>query len=602
MDDDLFAEHFKLDVTIQGDISRQTTFTSDPRLGIRQRKTKTIWRKGRELYDDKVYVESTTAGDVRVVKKVLQKKETLRNILSELRVMGRLSKENGLFVQLIGWFQSNNYICFAMEYCPLGDITQCFEDPLSEVDARNIGCQVLEGLTKLHEIRIMHRDIKPKNILVQQRHPIWVKISDFGISKRVIDGETEARTQHGTLGYMAPEVLFGPLDDEAESSAYTSAVDIWSLGCLLHYLLTKEPPFKKLDELNRYKAGKAFPEEELSAHDIETSGRRLIKDLVVLEPEKRPAAADIDIMACWKIVNPARAISMPGTPCTGQTNGTKVNQPPMRVEKPHQEDSMDYYSLELWHAINNPSTSIARVTAILEQGASANKFLKGLTALHLAVQHGSPAQVELLLEYGADANVKSRPYADTPLHLSTEQRDIRIMELLIDWNADVNAQNADGDTTLHLAIVKGCNLAIIDLLLNKGALVDIIGRRGMTGLQYAIYLDQEDKVRLLLKNCDLNHGDEEGRTALHYAVRSSRTSLDSIQLLVEAGADVLKEGHNSRTPLHEAVQGKRREVISFLVERATDYANRYPELEKDVKRALAPNVPLTHKLSWGFGR
>lgn len=339
MDDDLFAEHFKLDVTIQGDLSREITFISDPRLGIRQRKIKAIWRKERELYDDKVYVERTRAGDVRVVKKVLQNPKTLRNALSELRAMGRLSKENGLFVQLIGWFPSNGYIYFAMEYCPLGDITQCFQDPLSEVDARNIGSQVLEGLTKLHEIRIIHRDIKPQNILVQQRDPIWVKISDFGISKRVIDGETEARTQSGTQGYMAPEV-FGPLDDEVESSAYTSAVDIWSLGCFLHYLLTKEPPFKDYAALNRYKAGKAFPEEKLIAHDVGSPGRKLIKDLVVFEPERRPAAADIDILTRWEIVNPPRAISMPGNPSAGQINDPKIGQLPTQVEEQHQEDFM----------------------------------------------------------------------------------------------------------------------------------------------------------------------------------------------------------------------------------------------------------------------
>ncbi|GAB1206415.1 hypothetical protein APSETT445_005102 [Aspergillus pseudonomiae] len=93
---------------------------------------------------------------------------------------------------------------------------------------------------------------------------------------------------------------------------------------------------------------------------------------------------------------------------------------------------------------------------------------------------------------------------------------------------------------------------------------------------------------------------ERGRTALHYAVQSSRASLDFIQMVVEAGTDLLKEDHSSKTPLHNAAQGRGREVISFLVERATDYANRYQELEKDVKKGTVAESPANIEIELDF--
>lgn len=310
MEDDLFVGHFKLDVTIQGDRSRQVSFASNPQQGIRNKRVVTIWTRERFLADN-VYAERTSAGDVRVVKQVLHRPANLGNVLSELRAMGSLSRENAHFVQLLGWFPSAEHVCFVMEYCPLGDISHCFQEPLSEALTRTVGRQVAEGLAKLHDVRIIHRDIKPQNILVLHRDPVWVKISDFGISKRVLDGQTELRTRAGTEGYVAPEV-FGLLEDDSESSSYTSAVDIWSLGCLLHYLLTRELPFATLAVLRDYcwDGGTAFPEEELVAHRVGISGRALIRSLLALEPGNRPdASASIDMLARWRTEDSARGKS-----------------------------------------------------------------------------------------------------------------------------------------------------------------------------------------------------------------------------------------------------------------------------------------------------
>jgi serine/threonine protein kinase len=130
--------------------------------------------------------------------------------------------------------------------------------------------------------------------------PIWVKLADFGISKLMQEDETELRTRIGTEGYMAPEV-FGLLDDSRESSSYTSAVDVWSLGCLLYYALTKRLAFSTFLSLQAYAKGDAaFPEKPLYEKCISLSGRAFIQRLLSRSPEARPKASK-RLLASWII-------------------------------------------------------------------------------------------------------------------------------------------------------------------------------------------------------------------------------------------------------------------------------------------------------------
>lgn len=156
-----------------------------------------------------------------------------------------------------------------------------------------------------------------------RKDPIWVKTSDFGISKRVLDGETELRTRAGTEGYVAPEI-FGLLDDQREDSSYTSAVDIWSLGCLLYYILTKSPPFPTYGSLRDYCwAPSKFPEEPLIARNVGASGRQFIKDFLALEPADRPKAS-VGLVSRWVIEN--TTISQPSS------TGGMARQPSMSIQ------------------------------------------------------------------------------------------------------------------------------------------------------------------------------------------------------------------------------------------------------------------------------
>ena len=98
-----------------------------------------------------------------------------------------------------------------MEFVPCGDLTPFVvkEDLLPEEDCQSVAYQTIRALDYLHKNNITHRDIKPDNILVCSMQPMFVKLSDFGLSKVVTNDDTFMRTFCGTLLYCAPEIYPG---------------------------------------------------------------------------------------------------------------------------------------------------------------------------------------------------------------------------------------------------------------------------------------------------------------------------------------------------------------------------------------------------------
>lgn len=153
-----------------------------------------------------------------------------------------------------------------------------------------------------------------QNVLFAQKYPIQVKLADFGISK--IMDNTELRTQIGTFGYMAPEIFPGLLECTGESSRYTysSAVDMWSLVCLLYSVLTGHSPFPGSPylSLGDYANGRSgFPENPLLERGVSLAGRSFIFKLMCPLPERRPKAT-VSLLDDWVI--PLKAAELPKRP------------------------------------------------------------------------------------------------------------------------------------------------------------------------------------------------------------------------------------------------------------------------------------------------
>lgn len=117
----------------------------------------------------------------------------------------------------------------------------------------------------------------------------WVKIADFGISKRRRDATMLQTLQRGTLGFAAPEAIGIGVGGNIEN-CYSDAIDLWSLGAVVFYALTKFRAFPDFKELAQYCTGAEFPEERLQ--HVSVKGREFITALMSLQPEARPSAVN----------------------------------------------------------------------------------------------------------------------------------------------------------------------------------------------------------------------------------------------------------------------------------------------------------------------
>ena len=163
----------------------------------------------------------------------------------ELRIHRSIGCSHDHIVSALGVIREKNRVCLVMSYDAYVDVRTYMArrgvSTLSVRRAQYIASRVLSALAHLHDRSICHRDVKPSNVLVNGRGD--VKLCDFGVS---IDLREEiAVTRCGTALYMAPEVKVCPLkhqlpeqqQDEMEDFAYSTSVDVWSLGAMTFELL-----------------------------------------------------------------------------------------------------------------------------------------------------------------------------------------------------------------------------------------------------------------------------------------------------------------------------------------------------------------------------
>uniref|UniRef100_A0A3Q2ZNH1 Serine/threonine-protein kinase N2 n=1 Tax=Kryptolebias marmoratus TaxID=37003 RepID=A0A3Q2ZNH1_KRYMA len=167
-------------------------------------------------------------------------RDEVDSLMSEKRIFEMINASRHPFlVNLHGCFQTSDHVCFVMEYLPGGDLMiHIHSDVFSEAQTRFYSACVLLGLEFLHLNKIIYRDLKLDNLLMDADG--FVKITDFGLCKEGMGHGDRTSTFCGTPEFLAPEVL---TDDN-----YTRAVDWWGLGVLIYEMLVGESPFPGEDE------------------------------------------------------------------------------------------------------------------------------------------------------------------------------------------------------------------------------------------------------------------------------------------------------------------------------------------------------------------
>lgn len=179
-----------------------------------------------------------------ITKKSLAKSQSLLGKeIKILRELSALHHEN--VVTLLACTEKDHNVYLVMEYCNGGDLADylAVKGTLSEDTIRLFLCQLASAMKALYAVGVVHRDLKPQNILLSHgcgKHlpvpaKITLKIADFGFARFLQDGNMAA-TLCGSPMYMAPEVIM--------SLQYDAKADLWSLGTIVFQCLTGKAPFQ----------------------------------------------------------------------------------------------------------------------------------------------------------------------------------------------------------------------------------------------------------------------------------------------------------------------------------------------------------------------
>lgn len=225
-----------------------------------------------------------------VAVKIIQPEEddAIEDLMVEIEILKKCSHPN--IVKFYGAYKKGEEIFIAMELCDGGAVNDIFsvvEEGLTEDQIGFIARESLKGLSYLHELSIIHRDIKGGNVLLTKGGE--VKLVDFGVSFQAAGGR-KAKTFIGTPYWMAPEVIAA----KTGLNTYDYKADIWSIGIMCIELAETNPPLSDIHPMRAlFQIPIKEPPKLQNPSQWSKEFNEFIAKCLIKDPRNRPSAKDI---------------------------------------------------------------------------------------------------------------------------------------------------------------------------------------------------------------------------------------------------------------------------------------------------------------------
>lgn len=231
----------------------------------------------------------------------------------EVTAMGRLSNHPNIVSAFATGVTSAGLPYLVMPYVPGGSLHDRIgaHGPLSGAEVAHLGARLASGLAAAHAAGVLHRDVKPGNVLLTEYGE--PQLSDFGIARLVDAASTTTGSVRATIGYAAPEVLGG--------EKATPTADVYGLGASLHTALSGRPPFGGEEgEPLAARVGRVMtrPPPDLRALGVAPALAEVIEEAMAKDPTSRPQTAEevrrrLDALDPSTLATPAAVSSPEGT-------------------------------------------------------------------------------------------------------------------------------------------------------------------------------------------------------------------------------------------------------------------------------------------------
>uniref|UniRef100_A0A7S2U6B1 Protein kinase domain-containing protein n=1 Tax=Attheya septentrionalis TaxID=420275 RepID=A0A7S2U6B1_9STRA len=215
-------------------------------------------------------------------KEQLQNSEEVDEMWNEIKVHGSLKHTN--ICGFVDSFEDDENYYILMELCNNGSLqnrlNQNKRKGLDESEVKRIMMQLIQAVQFMHDKNIMHHDLKPDNIFLDQEGN--VKLGDFGLAVQLASSDETLIYQAGTHLFMAPEMI--------EWKRHSFEADIWSLGVILYCLLTGKCPFRGVFQMLFQRIVKGeykFPD------TMSFDAKDLISSMLQADPADRPSLEEI---------------------------------------------------------------------------------------------------------------------------------------------------------------------------------------------------------------------------------------------------------------------------------------------------------------------